>query len=44
MGKHVNANGGYPMMLLPALDALTDGIMYKGEGKGAFAVMQSTAD
>jgi fumarate reductase flavoprotein subunit len=38
------ANGGYPQMLLPSLDAPTDGIMYKGEGKGAFKVMQDAAE
>ncbi len=38
------ANGGYPQMLLPSLDAPTDGMMYKGEGKGAFQIMQTTAE
>lgn len=37
-------NGGYPMMLLPSLDAPTDGIMYKEQGPGAFKVMQTTAE
>jgi fumarate reductase flavoprotein subunit len=37
-------NGGYPMMLLPSLDAPTDGIMYKDQGKGAFKIMETTAE
>lgn len=37
-------NGGYPMMMLPSLDAPTDGIMYKDQGKGAFSVMQAAAE
>jgi fumarate reductase flavoprotein subunit len=37
-------NGGYPMMLLPSLDAPTDGIMYQDQGKGAFKIMQTTAE
>lgn len=37
-------NGGYPMMLLPALDAPTGGIMYEGQGAGAFEVMQKAAE
>lgn len=36
-------HGGYPMMLLPSLDAPTGGIMYKGQGIGAFEVMQEAA-
>lgn len=37
-------HGGYPMMLLPSLDAPTGGIMYKGQGVGAFEVMQNAAE
>lgn len=37
-------HGAYPMMLLPSLDAPTNGIMYKGQGIGAFEVMQKTAE
>lgn len=37
-------HGAYPMMLLPALDAPTGGIMYQGQGIGAFEVMQKTAE
>ncbi len=36
--------GAYPMMLLPSLDAPTGGIMYKGQGIGAFEVMQKAAE
>lgn len=37
-------HGAYPMMLLPSLDAPTGGIMYKGQGIGAFEVMQKAAE
>jgi fumarate reductase flavoprotein subunit len=37
-------NGGYPMMLLPALDAPTGGIMYVDQGIGAHRIMQQTAE
>lgn len=37
-------HGGYPMMLLPSLDAPTGGIMYQGQGIGAFEVMQAAAE
>ncbi len=37
-------HGGYPMMLLPSLDAPTGGIMYKGQGIGAFEIMQKAAE
>lgn len=37
-------HGAYPMMLLPGLDAPTGGIMYEGQGVGAFEVMQKTAE
>ena len=36
-------HGAYPMMLLPSLDAPTGGIMYRGQGIGAFEVMQDAA-
>lgn len=36
--------GGYPMMLLPSLDAPTDGIMYVDQGVGAFKIMQKAAE
>lgn len=38
------AHGAKPMMLLPSLDAPTDGIMYEGQGIGAFEVMRSAAE
>ncbi len=37
-------HGAYPMMLLPSLDAPTGGIMYEGQGIGAFDVMQKAAE
>ncbi len=37
-------HGAYPMMLLPSLDAPTGGIMYEGQGVGAFEVMQKAAE
>lgn len=37
-------HGAYPMMLLPSLDAPTGGIMYEGQGIGAFEVMQKAAE
>lgn len=37
-------HGAYPMMLLPSLDAPGGGIMYEGQGIGAFEVMQSAAE
>lgn len=37
-------HGAYPMMLLPSLDSPTGGIMYKGQGIGAFEVMQQAAE
>lgn len=37
-------HGAYPMMLLPSLDAPAGGIMYEGQGIGAFEVMQSAAE
>lgn len=36
-------HGAYPMMLLPSLDSPTGGIMYEGQGIGAFEVMQEAA-
>lgn len=37
-------HGAYPMMLLPSLDAPTGGIMYEGQGIGAFDVMRKAAE
>ena len=37
-------HGAYPMMLLPSLDAPGGGIMYEGQGVGAFEVMQAAAE
>lgn len=36
-------HGAKPMMLLPSLDAPTNGIMYEGQGAGAHEVMESAA-
>lgn len=36
-------HGARPMMLLPSLDAPTNGIMYEGQGIGAHDVMESAA-
>jgi fumarate reductase flavoprotein subunit len=37
-------HGATPMMILPSLDAPTGGIMYMGQGIGAFEVMQKAAE
>lgn len=37
------AHGGYPMMLLPSLDAPTNGIMYQDQGEGAHQIMEKAA-
>lgn len=37
-------HGAYPMMLLPSLDSPAGGIMYEGQGVGAFEVMQGAAE
>jgi fumarate reductase flavoprotein subunit len=37
-------HGARPMMLLPSLDAPTNGIMYEGQGQGAFNVMRQAAE